>query len=148
MSQPAGDAAIVRAMTTPEEIAATFPVMSQLRPHLAPADYVPTVQRMAAAGFRLAAVTVQGAVAAVAGYRLGESLSWGRYLYVDDLVSDARSRSHGHGRLLLGWLAQQARAAGCAQLHLDSGVQRHGAHRFYLRERMDITAFHFALPLS
>jgi hypothetical protein len=30
---------------------------------------------------------------------------------------------------------------------LDSGVQRFGAHRFYLRRRMDITSHHFALDL-
>jgi hypothetical protein len=32
-------------------------------------------------------------------------------------------------------------------LHLDSGVQRFAAHRFYLARRMDITCHHFALKL-
>jgi len=41
----------------------------------------------------------------------------------------------------------QARAEGCAQFQLDSGVQRFGAHRFYLMKRMDITAHHFGLKL-
>ena len=139
---------VVRPMSTPDEIASTFRIMSQLRPHLVEADYVSTVQRMAGGGFRLAAVLVNGAAVAVAGSRVSESLSWGRFLYVDDLVSDGTTRSRGYGRLLLEWLAREARAAGCAQLHLDSGVQRHGAHRFYLRERMDITAFHFARALT
>ena len=30
-------------------------------------------------------------------------------------------------------------------LHLDSGVQRFGAHRFYLASRMDIIAHHFSM---
>jgi hypothetical protein len=30
---------------------------------------------------------------------------------------------------------------------LDSGVQRFGAHRFYLRRRMNITSHHFAIDL-
>lgn len=34
------------------------------------------------------------------------------------------------------------------ELHLDSGVQRYGAHRFYLRHGMDITSHHFRLVLS
>ena len=33
---------------------------------------------------------------------------------------------------------------GCLQLHLDSGIQRKEAHRFYEREGMTITGFHFA----
>ncbi len=48
------------------------------------------------------------------------------------------------GAALLRELERRARDAGCAVVDLDSGVQRHGAHRFYLRERMDITSHHFA----
>jgi GNAT superfamily N-acetyltransferase len=112
------------------------------------AEYVATVQRMMKDGFRLAAVLEGGTVRAVAGYRFAESLAWGRYLYVDDLVTDEAVRSRGDGRLLLDWLVKEATRAGCRELHLDSGVQRHGAHRFYLRERMDIVAYHFKLDLS
>jgi hypothetical protein len=33
---------------------------------------------------------------------------------------------------------------GCGELHLDSGVQRFGAHRVYLKNGFDITSHHFA----
>ena len=52
-------------------------------------------------GYRLVAAVVEGRVEAVAGYRFGESLAWDTYLYVDDLVTDERARSKGHGKLLL-----------------------------------------------
>jgi GNAT superfamily N-acetyltransferase len=127
--------------------AATFPVMRQLRPGFTEAEYVAAIARMANDGFHLVAVAQAGTVTAVAGYRLGESLAWGRYLYVDDLVTDEAGRSRGHGALLLDWLKQHAVRQDCRQLHLDSGVQRHRAHRFYLRERMDIAAYHFKVDL-
>jgi hypothetical protein len=41
------------------------------------------------------------------------------------------------------WLMGQAQQAGCAQIHLDSGVQRFAAHGFYLRHRFSITSHHF-----
>jgi hypothetical protein len=41
----------------------------------------------------------------------------------------------------------EAKARNCDQLHLDSGVQRFGAHRFYLASRMDIIAHHFTMKL-
>lgn len=132
---------------TAEAIARTFAVMRQLRPHLVEADYVATIQRMMLSGFRVVAALDAGTVRAVAGYRLGESLAFGRHLYVDDLVTDESGRSSGFGHALLSWLTQVAREQGCKELHLDSGVQRHGAHRFYLRERMDIVAYHFKLAL-
>jgi len=34
------------------------------------------------------------------------------------------------------------------QLHLDSGVQRFSAHRFYLSKRMEISSHHFSLKLD
>ncbi len=141
----------IQRMATPAEIDATFAVVRQLRPALVAADYRVTVERMMQSGFHLAAALEGGegsGVRAVAGYRFGESLGWGRYLYVDDLVTDGTARSRGFGKQLLDWLKSEARAHGCAELHLDSGVQRHGAHRFYLRERMDIAAYHFRLPLG
>jgi GNAT superfamily N-acetyltransferase len=138
----------VRIMREDAEIAATFDAMKELRTHLAREEYTALVQRlMRERGFVLAAVLEEGHVKAVAGYHYGESLAWGKYLYVDDLSTPAAQRSSGYGKLLLDWLKEEARRQGCRQLHLDSGVQRHAAHRFYLRERMDITCFHFALSL-
>ncbi|MBI3921087.1 MAG: GNAT family N-acetyltransferase, partial [Armatimonadetes bacterium] len=87
-------------------------------------------------------------VVAVAGFRLSENLAWGRFLYVDDLVTDEAERSRGHGQELLEWLLEYAHQQDCDQFHLDSGVQRFGAHRFYLRHGMDITSHHFALKLK
>ena len=84
-----------------------------------------------------------GAVTAVAGWRLMAMTHTGRTLYVDDLVTDAAVRSGGHGAVLLGHLRGRAEELGASVLALDSGVHRHDAHRFYLRERMAITDHHF-----
>jgi GNAT superfamily N-acetyltransferase len=130
------------------DILRCFPVMVQLRPHLVEADFVTRVRRMQTAGFHLARLEENGAVRAVAGYRYHEKLFSGRNLYVDDLVSDPAQRSRGHGARLLAWLADQARGRGCDLLELDSGVQRFEAHRFYFRERMKISAYHFTRPLQ
>ena len=86
-------------------------------------------------------------VAAVAGFRVQHSLVFGRFCYVDDLVTDERVRSSGLGAELLHWLCEFARSEGCKRLELDSGVQRFAAHRFYLRHRMFISCHHFSLEL-
>ena len=126
-------------------IARCFPVMAQLRPHLEAETFVARVQRQREQGYHLAFLEHDSSVRAVAGYRFTETLSWGRFCYVDDLVTDSKCRSAGHGRALFDWLVSEARNAGCEQFHLDSGVQRFDAHRFYLARRMSITCHHFAL---
>lgn len=99
-------------------------------------------------GYELAYVEDHGRPVAVAGYRVLENLAWGRFLYVDDLVTDDAHRSQGHGERLFEWLVEEAKRLGCGELHLDSGVQRFAAHRFYLRHRMDVTSHHFAIRLD
>jgi len=138
---------IIRIAETPADIDRAFPVMVQLRPHLEREKFIARIQRQMADGYRLACLSVDDAVNTVAGYRISENLAWGRFLYVDDLVTDGTARSHGYGKALLKWLAEQARQEGCAQLHLDSGAHRKDAHRFYLREGMENRGFHFARRL-
>lgn len=137
----------VREMLLDAEVSATFGVMSQLRPHLREDEYPRMVGRMRGNGYRLAAVIDDGCVTCVAGFRVHEFLYCGRHLYVDDLVTDGGRRSRGHGKTMLDWLLNEAREAGCEQLHLDSGVQRREAHRFYFREGMAISSFHFSKVL-
>jgi GNAT superfamily N-acetyltransferase len=98
-------------------------------------------------GFQLAALRDGGDPLAVAGFRLGENLAWGRFLYVDDLVTLPETRSRGYGTALLAWLAEFGRAQGAGQLHLDSGKQRVDAHRFYEREGLEASSLHFKRSL-
>jgi GNAT superfamily N-acetyltransferase len=127
-----------------QQILATRDVMLQLRPALPFEEYLPTVKRMMQSdGYRLVALHENDVVLAVAGFRFMEKLSSGKILYVDDLNTDQRERSRGYGKALLDWLKAEARANGCVQLHLDSGVQREDAHRFYFRESLTINAYHF-----
>jgi GNAT superfamily N-acetyltransferase len=133
---------------TDEQIAATYDVMRQLRPHLTRDEYVPLVRGlMASDGFRLAALTDDGRVRAVAGYRIMSMLYCGRLLYLDDLVSDERARSRGYGKRLLDWLKEEGRREGCTELQLISRTTREGAHRFYFREGFGIECFHFRTRL-
>jgi GNAT superfamily N-acetyltransferase len=131
-----------------EEIRSCYPVMAELRPHVSAEEFVPRVRRqMEAAGYKLAYLA-DGEVKAVAGFRVSECLAWGRFVYVDDLVSKEGERSKGYGGRLFDWLVEYARGEGCDQFHLDSGVQRFAAHRFYLAKRMAIEAHHFGLKLK
>ncbi len=65
---------------TDAEIAACYPVMRELRPHLAQGQFLSRVRSQEDAGYRLAYVQVSDCVLAVAGFRLGENLAWGHFL--------------------------------------------------------------------
>jgi GNAT superfamily N-acetyltransferase len=133
---------------TDAEILDTYEVMYQLRPDIPRDRYAAFVRRlMEQEGYRLVAISENGRVSAVAGYRIMEMFYCGRILYVDDLVTDERVRSRGLGRQLLDWLKDAGRRENCAELHLDSRLHREAAHRFYEREGLAKTCYHFAAAL-
>ncbi len=133
---------------TDSEIERCFPVMVQLRPKLAVADFPGRIRRQFQdGGYRLVYLEEENQIKAVGGFRISEMLFSGRFLYVDDLITDTESRSKGYGGALLDWLIDYAKSQGCEQFELDSGVQRAGAHRFYFSKRMEISSYHFSLKL-
>jgi GNAT superfamily N-acetyltransferase len=99
-------------------------------------------------GYRLVALLEGGECRAVAGFRVLTSFAHGRFLYVDDLVTAERWRSRRYGERLEAHLAGMARAEGCEQIRLDSGVQRRRAHRFYFRRGYGIDSFNFGRRLG
>ncbi len=134
---------------TEAEKRACFPVVKQLRQHLTGEEaFLAQVERQASHGYRLAFVEDEGEVRAVAGFRVGETLFAGKWLYLDDLVTDEAARSRGYGKALLDFLKAHAEAEGCKEFHLDSGVQRLEAHAFYFREGLRISSYHFQMKLD
>jgi GNAT superfamily N-acetyltransferase len=130
---------------TDGEIQRCFPAMAELRPHLIESEFLERVRRQQAqVGYELVLLADHDAVKSVAGFRITESLAWGKFLYVDDLVTAASARYQGYGQQLFDWLLDRGRAHGCHQFHLDSGVQRFEAHGFYLKNRLHLTSHHFS----
>lgn len=134
------------------------PVVAQLRPHIPTADeLVERWQRQRAEGYRMVALEAEegeggeagkgGRIVAVAGYRVQENLVYGRFLYVDDLVTDAATRGNGHGEQLMDHLKQQAQALGCPRLVLDTPMANALGQRFYFRNGLLATALRFGIPI-
>ncbi|MEL6862982.1 MAG: GNAT family N-acetyltransferase [Bacteroidota bacterium] len=136
-------------LTSDEEILSSFEIMQELRPKLEKAQYVDLVRQLESeCNYQLLGSYADGQLEGLAGFRISRSLAWGKYLYVDDLITSASKRSGGNGKRMMDWLIELAREQGCERIDLDSGVQRFAAHRFYLRERMDILCYHFTRMLD
>jgi len=88
------------------------------------------------------------AVVAAAGYRILEFLAWGRVLYIDDLITLPEKRGAGYAGALMDWMIDHAREQRCDEIHLDSGYQRHDAHRLYLNKGLQLGCHHFSMKLN
>ena len=124
-----------------------LPVLLELRPHLTGESLAEIYSDGYEQGLRFTAAYEDGRCVGVAGWRIIATTVAGRKLYVDDLVTASGFRSRGVGAAMMRDLEARARDAGCRAVDLDSGVERHDAHRFYFREGMAITSHHFVRRL-
>jgi GNAT superfamily N-acetyltransferase len=122
-------------------------VHRQLRPGLPP-DYARRMREVLSGGAEMAVALAGGEVAGITVFRILEKTFTGRELYCDDLVTDEAKRSTGVGRALMAYMERVGRERGCDYLALDSGTHRQQAHKFYFREQMPITAFHFSKKIE
>ena len=134
-------------VVAPPLLAAAEAVHRQLRPHLPP-DYARHMQEVFASGAEMAVAVSDGKVVGLTVFRVIEKTYSGRELYCDDLVTDEASRSSGAGRMMIAYLESLARERGCDALALDSGTQRQQAHKFYFREGLVASAFHFTKKIA
>lgn len=131
-----------------DEIQKCYPVMAELRPNIQLDEFLPRVKRQTEiVGFQLIYL-VDKEVKAVAGIRISEWLSGGKYLEIEDLVAKSNERSKGYGGKLFDWLVKYAKENNCRQIKLVSNVKRFDAHRFYLNKRMNIEAHYFSMTLE
>lgn len=139
---------MIQVAQTDDELQRCCTVLAQLRSVIAEPALLTRIKSQMLSGYRVAYAEAEGGVVSVAGFRLGENLAWGKHLYIDDLVSDGSLRSRRHGATLFQWLLAHAKANHCSEIHLDSGVQRFAAHKFYFREGLKISSYHFSMRLE
>ncbi|MFC2074203.1 GNAT family N-acetyltransferase [Campylobacterota bacterium] len=132
---------------TETQLEECYALMKVLRSHLDIDSYLSSVKKQMQEGYKIIYLQAEGKIVSLAGYRISQNLAWGRNLYIDDLVSAETRRSLGYGKRLLAYMIELAKQEECQQLHLDSGVQRFEAHRFYLREGFKISSHHFSMDL-
>jgi len=128
-------------VTDAQLLASAERVHRQLRPNLK--DYVGRMKEVLAAGAEMAVCVIDGQVAGITVFRVLEKTHSGRDLYCDDLVTDEAKRSMGVGHALMQYMEGIVRERKCDTFSLDSGAQRQRAYKFYFREGLVITSFHF-----
>ncbi len=129
------------------DISKCWKAMHALRPHLNEDSFVADIQRLQQDGYTLIFIEEAGEAVSVGGFVTGKKLARGEFLYVDDLSTLPPHQGKGYGSFLLDWMIAFAREKKIDQVHLDSGVQRFTAHRFYLHKGFNISSHHFMLKL-
>lgn len=129
-------------IATEEEIKDCYKVLHQIRDDLSEVDFLNTITKQIKNGYKVAYVIENNQVICVA------KLSWGKYIYIEDFVTEKGTKSCDAAKALWDFIRISALQQECDSIHLDSLVQRHEAHKFYLNQDMKIDSHHFSLNLK
>ncbi len=135
----------IKRVISESDVSIIIPVLIQLRGQYTEEELSRLIIEQMKNGYQLCFIENQSEVLSVIGFRIENKLAWGKHIYVDDFVTNESNRSTGAGRMLIEWLTEFAKEKECKQIHLDSGVQRFEAHKFYLRENFKIASHHFSI---
>jgi GNAT superfamily N-acetyltransferase len=119
-------------------------VFKELRPHLTETDFLHRWLRQKEEGYRIVYLKPEMLVVAAAGFRILNTMAWGKIVYLDDLVALTSEHGRGWGSRLLQWLQGLARESQCNGIHLETGYQRFAAHKAYLRNGFRMNCHHLA----
>ena len=126
------------------DVSLCWPVFHQLRPHLTEAEFTRRWEIQRQDGYQMVFIESEGVVVAAAGFRFLNTMAWGKILYLDDLIALQTEHGRGWGSALLKWLQEHAKTQHCDGMHLDTGYQRHAAHKAYLRNGFEFNCHHLA----
>src|SRR5262245_1026615 len=100
----------IRVAGSEAEVRRCWPAFRELRPHLrSDEELVARWRIQTGETYQIVYVADGDAVPAAAGYRLMNTLAWGKILYIDDLVALQSAHRTGLGTLLLQHLQEEAR---------------------------------------
>jgi ribosomal protein S18 acetylase RimI-like enzyme len=135
----------IKLATEKQDFLKCWEVVKVLRPALDQDRYLTLMLYMLDEGYKMIYIEDNGRVVSFCGYRLITMLYRGRSLYIDDLCTLPEARRRGYGRALLNYVFNEAKEEELQSIHLDSGHQRHGAHKLYLNSGFRISSHHFEL---
>lgn len=121
----------IQELKSEDELREAFPVMRELRSKVDEREYFRLLEHMVKEGYHLFALRDSGVIVALAGVAVLTNLSYGRHVWVYDLVTTSNARSKGYGRRLLEFVEEFAHQENCKVVALSSGLERTSAHRFY-----------------
>lgn len=104
----------------PREWRTAFPIMAQLRTHLAVDEFVARVDRQSFSGYELIGAFADQKLVGVLGMRPVHTLARGAHLHVDDLVVVEDERRSAIGRMLMEHVEREAETRGINAVFLDA----------------------------
>lgn len=133
----------IKYITAKTEMLCQLPLLQQLQPWLNEKNMSEMLDDMLPHGYVMAGVFDGNKCVAITGLWFITKFYSGKYMEIDNFVTDENYRSKGLGKLLTDWCMTEAKKKNCRTVMLDAYTTNHAGHKFYLREGFIIKGYHF-----
>ncbi len=134
-------------LTSNAELYSIFPLVRQHHTTMKDEDFESLIQEMKETGYRTIGAFKDQRLCATVGFWIGVRFYCGKYMYINNFIVDNTIRGQGIGSYVMNWLEEEAKKLGCKAIVLDSYVNNHAAHKFYIARNYVINNFHFKKDL-
>jgi GNAT superfamily N-acetyltransferase len=139
---------VIKLINNDQEINNCFPIIKQLIPKISKKNFIDQIKIKYEYGYRLVALKIDNKIISVADIRFYEYFGCGKFLIIDDFVTDKYMRSKGYGKKVFEWIKKYALKNNCSEIQLDSNINLHKAHKFYMNMGMNISHHHFSITIK
>ncbi|GIV40601.1 MAG: N-acetyltransferase GCN5 [Thermonema sp.] len=96
-------------------------ILRELYPHIPQEDdaFLFAIRKLQVEGYNLAYIEKEGIAASLVGFRVGENLAWGKYIFIDELATAKKYRHQGLASAIIDWLVDYAKTKKCSKIFLD-----------------------------
>ena len=139
----------IKRLESYDDIAQSFNVFVELRPHLtSEQSFINQIIEQQKEGYQIIAIEKESEFVSCIGFRFLITLACGKVLYIDDFITKEKARGKGYGKILLEHVIKIAKEQLCQAIHLDTGYNRHAAHKVYLKQGFEFYCHHLALKFK
>jgi GNAT superfamily N-acetyltransferase len=138
----------IKIVKNDEEILECFDLIQQLVNSIKKNNFLEQVKRKYEYGYKIVRLKKQEKIISIIGIRIYEYFGCGKFLIIDDFVTDKKMRNQGYGKIIFEWVVKYAEEHQCSQIQLDSNIELFKAHKFYMSMGMNISHHHFSLILN
>lgn len=137
----------IRELLTDTELLTIYPLLHQLNPDISEERFRRLLPEVRAGGYRCIGAFDEDELVAIAGFRITARFWCGRYIDFDNVIVAEQYRNSKLGQMLVDWVEEEGRRAGCDNSLVEVYARSHAAHRFYFRKGYDMPGYLLVKPL-
>jgi GNAT superfamily N-acetyltransferase len=133
----------IKILDSANEMYAQFDLIKQLSKNVSYQNYCLMIDEMVLLNYKQAVAYLNNKPISVCGYWINTKIYSGKYVELDNVVTDENYRGKKIGELLCNFVLKIAKENNCKTAMLDAYLENESAHTFYQNLGFDKKGYHF-----